>query len=254
MPPSLLEGDRRKSRMAVLALTLLLALLYAIKLSFPYEKIRGAASNVATTTVLDTGSPKNLPNIKLHPTAVPHHNEPFNGTMVDKVAVIIEDRPRTNLIPLMLHFSSVLGPAWPIIMYTSEENAGLFATSEALARYMNIGIIQIRHLPPTVLFTNSDSVSSFLTKAWLWEDLAPAKWILIFQSDSMLCSNSARSVEDFFEYDFIGAPFAKHLGSGMNGGLSLRKRETMLQVIEDNDWEKPAEKGRRFEDSWYFDM
>jgi len=81
--------------------------------------------------------------------------------------------------------------------------------------------------------------------------MAPAKHLLMFQSDSMLCSNAARSVDDFFEYDFIGAPIAEHLGEGMNGGLSLRKRETMLRILDEWDWEK--DKGRGFEDRWYYD-
>jgi len=145
----------------------------------------------------------------------------------------------------------VLGPSWPIIIYTSSENVGTFASSAALGRYLRSGVVSIRILPSSVLFTNSDSVSAFLTKPWLWQDLAPAKHVLLFQSDSMLCANAARSVEDFFEYDFVGAPIAPNLGAGMNGGLSLRKRETILRILDEWDWEK--EKGRRFEDLWYFD-
>jgi hypothetical protein len=114
------------------------------------------------------------------------------------------------------------------------------------------GLISVRILPQGTLFTNSDSVSAFLTKPWLWEDLAPATHVLMFQSDSMLCSNAARSVDDFFEYDFIGAPFAAKLGEGMNGGLSLRKRESMLRVLDENDW--ATDKGSRFEDRWYYDQ
>ncbi len=164
---------------------------------------------------------------------------------------MIEDRPRTNLIPLIMHFSAVLGPSWPIVIYTSSENVGIFSSSAAFRRQLRSGVVQIRILPSTVLFTNSDSVSAFLTKPWLWENLAPAKYILMFQSDSMICSNAARTVEDFFEYDFVGAPIAPNLGAGMNGGLSLRKRETFLRILDEWDWEK--EKGRRFEDRWFFD-
>ncbi|KAI9056175.1 hypothetical protein LZ554_001103 [Drepanopeziza brunnea f. sp. 'monogermtubi'] len=36
------------------------------------------------------------------------------------VAAIIEDRPLANLAPLLLHFSSVLGPAWPSVLFTSK--------------------------------------------------------------------------------------------------------------------------------------
>jgi len=45
-----------------------------------------------------------------------------------------------------------------------------------------------------------------MTVPEFWEGLAPAENILYFQRDSILCSNSVRSVEDFFEFDFVGAP------------------------------------------------
>ena len=68
----------------------------------------------------------------------------------------------------------------------------------------------------------------------------------------MLCANAARSVEDFFEYDFVGAPIAKHLGEGYNGGLSLRKRSRMLKILDEHNWEKEQKEGDRFEDRWFY--
>jgi len=66
----------------------------------------------------------------------------------------------------------------------------------------------------------------------------------------MLCANAARSVDDFFEYDFVGAPIGEARGQGYNGGLSLRKRSTMLRIIREFDWEKYEEP--RHEDQWYY--
>jgi len=91
-----------------------------------------------------------------------------------------------------------------------------------------------------------------MTQKWLWESLAPAENILLFQSDSMLCANAARSVDDYFKYDFVGAPIATDLGRGYNGGLSLRKRSTTMRVLEEWDWEETKKDGDRFEDQWFF--
>jgi Protein of unknown function (DUF5672) len=252
------KADDRRSRNIVVAALLTLFVLYVIKFSFPQHTIQGTiikhASNsqeaIPPPDDAVPSSPTKTSSSQNKPTAPPFKG-PYNGTIIDKVAVMIEDRPRKNLIPLILHFSSVLGPSWPIVIYTSSENLGIFSSSAALARHLHSGIISIRILPSTVLFTNSDSVSAFFTKPWLWENLAPATYVLIFQSDSMLCANAARSVEDFFEYDFVGAPIAAHLGAGMNGGLSLRKRETFLRILDEWDWE--TDKGSRFEDRWFYD-
>lgn len=76
--------------------------------------------------------------------------------------------------------------------------------------------------------------------------------VLLFQSDSMLCANAARSVEDYFAYDFVGAPIASHLGVGYNGGLSLRKRGTIMRILETWNWEETKKDGDRFEDQWFY--
>lgn len=273
MPPKTAE-ERRRSRNVVFGALITLFVIYFVKFTFPQHTVgtvithhytKGVSSIDGTSSdpksaikagqaALSAASSGTATAPAKRPTAAastPQIVGGYNGTIYDKVAIIIEDRPRTNLIPLILHFSTVLGPSWPIVIYTSSENVGIFASSAALGRYLRSGIVSIRILPSTVLFTNSDSVSAFLTKPWIWQNLAPAKHILMFQSDSMLCANAARSVEDFFEYDFVGAPIAPNLGAGMNGGLSLRKRETILRILDEWDWEKA--KGRRFEDQWYFD-
>lgn len=69
----------------------------------------------------------------------------------------------------------------------------------------------------------------------------------------MICANAARSVDDYFQYDFVGAPIADGLGKGYNGGLSLRKRSTILKVLEEWDWEKTKTEQVRYEDQWYYD-
>ena len=68
----------------------------------------------------------------------------------------------------------------------------------------------------------------------------------------MLCANAARSVDDYFEYDFVGAPIADHLGKGYNGGLSLRKRSSIMRILGEWDWEETKKEGDRFEDQWFF--
>lgn len=79
--------------------------------------------------------------------------------------------------------------------------------------------------------------------------MAPAEHVLLFQSDSVLCASSVRSVEDFFEYDFVGAPIKEGFGQGYNGGLSLRRASTMLRVLGEFEWK---ETGGGPEDQWYF--
>lgn len=214
--------------------------------------ILGASANSTNSTgshlsLYDYYSSLTHTNDKAEPNLI-EYGTSANVNTSNKVAVIVETRKSGGIVPIVLQFSAVLGPEWPVIIYTSAENFGSFGTSAALVRHQRSGRIVIRSLAENVTFPSWDSVSEFLTTPWLWNDLAPAEHILLFQTDSILCGNSVRKVEDFFEYDFIGAPIDKRYGKGYNGGLSLRKRSTTLRILD--EWKF---KGPKAEDQWYFE-
>jgi hypothetical protein len=176
--------------------------------------------------------------------------------ITNNVAAIIETRALDQIVPLLLHFSSVLGPDWPIFLFTSQNIVSL---SAPFKRLIDERRITVRFLPPTVDFNNRLDVSGFLTTPWVWEQLAPAGHVLIFQSDSILCSNSPLKVDDFLQYDFVGAPIDPAYGEGYNGGLSLRNRSMVLDIIRYFDWKdefKNAEDKQQpsveFEDQWLY--
>ncbi|KAI0435126.1 hypothetical protein F5Y09DRAFT_352397, partial [Xylaria sp. FL1042] len=175
----------------------------------------------------------------------------------DRVAVIVEDRPLGNLVPMLLHFHSVLGPEWPIILYTSQPTASTLLTSSPLSRAVAASAIEIRHLPANTTFASHASVSHFLASPFLWTDLAPYLKVLLFQADSILCGAAARHVDDFLHYDLIGAPIHARFGTGFNGGLSLRNRELVLRVMQRWDFAvdsavPDAPQEWRFEDQWFY--
>lgn len=201
----------------------------------PFERLQTPSISQPET---QTGPPAETPIIK------------------NNVAAIIENRPLDRLVPLLLHFSTVLGPEWPIFLFTSQD---IVSRSAPFQRLVDERRITIRFLPPTVDFSNRLDVSGFLTKAWVWEQLAPAGHVLIFQADSILCSNSALKVDDFLKYDFVGAPIDSKYGEGYNGGLSLRNRSMVLDIIHNSDWrdefdkaENKQEQSVEFEDQWLY--
>jgi hypothetical protein len=81
----------------------------------------------------------------------------------------------------------------------------------------------------------------FLARPWIWEQLAPAKHVLVFQADSMICSNSLRNIESFFKWDLLGAWVRPQV---YNGGLSLRNRTMLLEVLAEWMWEEDVSSGR----------
>ncbi|KAG9240111.1 hypothetical protein BJ878DRAFT_401733, partial [Calycina marina] len=176
------------------------------------------------------------------------------------VATIIEARPLTNLAPLILHFATVLGPDWPIVIFTTNPNTA--PNSAPFVRALDAGRITIKKLPPNISFNVRDEVSEFLTSAWLWEALAPAPYVLLFQADSILCANSEARVDDFLKFDFVGAPIRPGMGygdEGMNGGLSLRKRSLILEIVNKWNWKEERKVAVdamyppvAYEDQWFY--
>ncbi|KUJ10453.1 uncharacterized protein LY89DRAFT_689692 [Mollisia scopiformis] len=178
------------------------------------------------------------------------------GLIRNKVAVISDTKYTTNLIPLILHYHSILGPSWPIIFYTTPTTlpsslSAPFALAIAEKR------IQIRYIPDEFNLTSRNGVNLYLSRSWLWEQLAPATHVLIFQADAVLCGNAHKTVDQYVDegWDWIAAPLhgSEHL---YNGGLSLRNRSMILDILSnpENNWEEETRSGKWTmggEDVWF---
>ncbi|KAK6515962.1 hypothetical protein TWF281_004553 [Arthrobotrys megalospora] len=174
--------------------------------------------------------------------ADPSRPPPQGFSIASKVAAIADTSFTPRHIPLLMHYSGVLGPEWPIVYYTSQQTyetylkPGVANVSAVWTRALNEGRIEVRLLPTRFQMTSRDGVNSFLTDKWMWEDLAPAKHVLIFQADAIICGNAHKTVDDFLEWDFIGATLTPE-GRMYNGGLSLRNRQTILRILNQHDYQ-----------------
>jgi hypothetical protein len=211
-----------------------------------------------------------------NPTAAVHEPIPPPATQVsstskttaqssDKIAVILESRPLPHLLPLLLHFSTVLGPDWPIHVFTSPTTKSKLLKTPSLRRLVTAGLVSFADLPiglpPDFSFHEPFFRTEFMTRFGFWESLKPAEHVLLFSADSMLCSQSPRTVDGFLQYDFIGAPLSVNDTEGMpgvSGGLSLRNRQAMLDITRKMDWSGQRDPSgaipQIWEDIWFWDM
>jgi len=124
---------------------------------------------------------------------------------------------------------------------TSPSSHSLPNASLPLNRAITKGHISLRSLPELHL-ADRLAIAELLTSSWIWEQLPPAGRVLIFQSESIICADSKRKMDDFTAYDFIGAPIhvlatdAGAHGEGFNRGLSLYNRAKMLKIIQEYNW------------------
>jgi hypothetical protein len=170
------------------------------------------------------------------------------------VAVIVETRMLDNLIPLLMHFSSVLGPSWQVVLY-AKEDVFRMPTSGPFRRAVEDKRIRVLYLPRGVDMTDYVSVSYFWTRPWLWEQLQSVDRVLTFQTDSIICSKANMTADDFLEWDYVGGPVIRMLGRGYNGGISIRNPRKFLSIIRDNDFDEDAKTGHielMIEDQWFY--
>jgi hypothetical protein len=104
------------------------------------------------------------------------------------------------------------------------------------ATFPNVNIISIEPI--------DDSVHCFnllLTDEgpWFWKHFFDFDRVLIFQEDSGLLR---KGIEEFYEYDFIGAPWFTHLPEYYphccNGGFSLRNPKVMSEISRKYYWKR----------------
>jgi hypothetical protein len=105
--------------------------------------------------------------------------------------------------------------------------------SPLIPRLESSGKLQILDLPSNYSLSSRESISQMFTDLHLYRDiLAPAEHLLVWQPDSIFCANAPKTLNDFLEWDWIGAPWSKTATYGGNGGLSLRKVSRILHVLE----------------------
>jgi hypothetical protein len=155
---------------------------------------------------------------------------PYNAS---KVALLIENRVNPILAPLMIHFMSVVPPDWRFRFMGSLESVEFLNTSRAIRNHVASGKLDLTYIPANMTTGSQEEISRFLTTLWLYETvLQPAEWLLVFQTDSMLCANSRQSLNNWLEYDWVGAPWNPSGRFGGNGGLSLRRVSRIIEILK----------------------
>jgi hypothetical protein len=66
-------------------------------------------------------------------------------------------------------------------------------------------------------------------------DKIPTEMFLIFQTDTVIIQENKDFINEFLNYDYVGAPWSSDSNHVGNGGLSLRRKSKMIEIIEKED-------------------
>ena len=156
---------------------------------------------------------------------------------MSKVAVIVETRKHDALPFVLNNVMSILPEDYILqifhgtsnydYVYDSVENDMMLLDKEV--EFTNLGIDSV---------TQEGSSLEIMLKADFWNKVV-GETVLYFECDTMLCPNSEYKVEDFEHFDYIGGYWGNQLdvldndySRVMNGGVSIRKKSFMLDIIK----------------------
>jgi hypothetical protein len=155
--------------------------------------------------------------------------ENFQNNLERKTAFIIEPRKHKALEYVLENFLENLNSSWDFIIFHGNLNKEYIENiiNNKLNKYRE----RIRLISLNVdNINNGVEYSRILTNKEFYRYI-PNEIFLIFQTDTLINPKYKNKINDFLIYDYVGAPW-QHTNEVGNGGLSLRKKSKMLEIIE----------------------
>ncbi|KFY69399.1 hypothetical protein V498_10478 [Pseudogymnoascus sp. VKM F-4517 (FW-2822)] len=186
-----------------------------------------------------------LPSIKVefHP-----ESDPLTAYDPSKLALLIEGRAKPHLVPQILHMISVVPPEWRFLFIGTNKSVAAVARSFAIQHQQAAGKLDLMVVPKPWEIKNKEAVWRMLTDKHFYTDLLPGvEWIMKYESDSIMCSNSKDSLNDWLRFDWAAAPRSNTDTFAGNGGLSIRRVAAIKRVLDFQSRDSDSEP----EDEWF---
>lgn len=158
-------------------------------------------------------------------------NEKFNNNDGIYTAIIIEPRKHKAMEFVLTNFTNFLDKRWNFIIFHGNNN------KEYITNIIDTKLVEQKNRIKLISLNvdNLESASKYNNILYdkLFYNNIPTEIFLVFQTDSMICSSYKDVIYKFIEedHDYIGAPWALS-GDVGNGGLSLRKKSKMIELID----------------------
>jgi hypothetical protein len=154
-----------------------------------------------------------------------------------KIALIVEPRYDSVFLAVVHNFMHFLNPlGWNLCIISHSGFHEQIVKNHEYAYVFDIGEKHIKLNDKGEPNINIESYNQILMDIELWRRL-PAKHVIVFQRDCIMFQPFS---SHFLEYHYAGANYyanASPLYGGINGGFSIRNRETMIECLEKITWE-----------------
>lgn len=173
--------------------------------------------------------------------------------ITDYTAIIVEPREHAALEFVLSNFLENLNQNWSIVILHSNKNE----------EYLNNIIQNIPNAEQRIqkVKINTDNLHPYEYSDMFFHkefyQCIPTEIFMVFQTDSMIIPENKDKLQDFMEYDYVGSPWPSSNGDKPmqvgNGGLSLRRKSKMLELLSHLNEDYLKKKNIRCANTYYIE-
>lgn len=142
-------------------------------------------------------------------------------------AVLVEPRQHIGIHYVIQNALNSLSSDWSVLFVHGKNNSAY--AKEVLRKFSDIDSARVL-LADGGFDELNHSAHSNILRSEKFYDLIPTETHLLFQTDTIICEEHKELINNFMEYDYVGAPWPFFPEVG-NGGLSLRKKSKLVNKI-----------------------
>lgn len=160
-------------------------------------------------------------------------------------AIIIEPRKHKALHFVLNNILDCLSSDWKVIHFHGINNEEY--STNVYNKLNEVYPNRLQLVKLDIINLNTKTYSELLANRLDIYHYIDTEYFLVFQTDSIMFKQNAHLMEHFVtnDYDYLGAPWlicefypTKERDFIGNGGFSLRKKETMITIIQNNKWDE----------------
>jgi len=164
------------------------------------------------------------------------YNENFTSKE-SYTAVIVEPREHPALELVLSNFTENLDNRWKFIFFHGTNNINY--VMDIINNKLKDHKDRFTFINLNVANLNISDYNKLLYDKNFYSNI-PTEMFLIFQVDTLICKKYKDNIYKFMKYDYVGAPWKQALfnhenyieNSVGNGGLSLRRKSKMLELLD----------------------
>lgn len=151
-------------------------------------------------------------------------------------AIIVEPRQHKALQYVLNNFLSNLSNDWSFIVFHGNKN--LEFINNIITENLSIHKHRITLINLNVDNLTIDGYNKLFKYDKDFYNYIPTETFLVFQTDAIIFEKYKHLINNFLDYDYVGAPWNHVIGGKDknecvgNGGLSLRKKSKMIEIME----------------------